>query len=202
MQDNGIALYRRFLAGDKGALEELIALYQRGLLRFIMAYVRDLALAEDVLTDVFLTLYYKRSFKERDDASLKTYVYKIARNKALNVLKQQARRKEVSLETLMEKGDGALNQTSQDAAFLYDEGYSPQEVLEKGDRAKALREALQRLKPEYREALTLRYLEDMSPETIAKITKRKPKQVYNLLSRGKAALKEELSSGGVTYEDF
>lgn len=202
MQDDGIALYRRFLAGDQGALEELIALYQRGLLRFILTYVRDLSLAEDVLTDVFLTLYYKRSFKERDDASLKTYIYKIARNKALNLLKQRARRKEISLETLLEKGDGVLNENLSETAVLYDEGYSPQEVLERGERAQALREALRRLKPEYRETLTLRYFEDMSPETIAKITKRKPKQVYNLLSRGKAALKEELSSGGVTYEDF
>ncbi len=202
MQDDGIALYRRFLAGEQGALEELIALYQRGLLRFILTYVRDLSLAEDVLTDVFLTLYYKRSFKERDDASLKTYIYKIARNKALNLLKQRARRKEISLETLLEKGDGVLNENLSETAVLYDEGYSPQEVLERGERAQALREALRRLKPEYRETLTLRYFEDMSPETIAKITKRKPKQVYNLLSRGKAALKEELSSGGVTYEDF
>ena len=202
MQDDGITLYRRFLAGDQGALEELIALYQRGLLRFILTYVRDLSLAEDVLTDVFLTLYYKRSFKERDDASLKTYIYKIARNKALNLLKQRARRKEISLETLLEKGDGVLNENLSETAVLYDEGYSPQEVLERGERAQALREALRRLKPEYRETLTLRYFEDMSPETIAKITKRKPKQIYNLLSRGKAALKEELSSGGVTYEDF
>ena len=91
MQDNGIVFYRRFLSGDERGLEQLIALYQRGLLRFLYGYVHDIGLAEDILTDVFMTLYYKRSFKEQDDASLKTYIYKIARNKALNAIKKRNR---------------------------------------------------------------------------------------------------------------
>lgn len=109
MEDNGILFYRRFLEGDERALEQLIALYQRGLLRFLYGYVHDVALAEDILTDVFMTLYYKRSFKEQSGASFKTYVYKIARNKALNALKKRNRRKELSLETLTEEnGEGGF----------------------------------------------------------------------------------------------
>ena len=92
MQDDGIALYRRFLSGDEGGLEQLISLYQRGLLRFIYGYVHDVFLAEDILTDVFFTLYYKRPFKETDNATFKTYLYKIARNKALNAVKKRNRR--------------------------------------------------------------------------------------------------------------
>lgn len=52
-EDNGIGCYRRFLAGDKEGLEELVALYQRALIAFIDGYVRDKALAEDVEIDVF-----------------------------------------------------------------------------------------------------------------------------------------------------
>ena len=201
MQDNGIVFYRRFLSGDERGLEQLIALYQRGLLRFLYGYVHDIGLAEDILTDVFMTLYYKRSFKEQDDASLKTYIYKIARNKALNAIKKRNRQKELSLEALTEKsGDAALDDTAKN--FLFGDVFSPEHALEKRERAKALNQALGLIKKEYRETLKLRYFDDLSPEEIAVITKKSTKQVYNLLSRGKAALKEQLLAGGIPYEDF
>ena len=201
MQDNGIVFYRRFLSGDERGLEQLIALYQRGLLRFLYGYVHDVGLAEDILTDVFMTLYYKRSFKEQDDASLKTYIYKIARNKALNAIKKRNRQKELSLDALTEKsGDAALDDASK--AFLFGDAFSPERALEKQERAKVLDKALASIKKEYRETLKLRYFDDLSPEEIAVITKKSTKQVYNLLSRGKTALKEQLLAGGIPYEDF
>ena len=201
MQDNGIIFYRRFLNGDERGLEQLIALYQRGLFRFLYGYVHDVGLAEDILTDVFMTLYYKRSFKEQDDASLKTYIYKIARNKALNAIKKRDRKKEVSYEELLEKGgDSALDETAK--AFLFGDSFSPEHTLEKQERALAIDKALLSIKKEYRETLQLRYFDDLSPEEIAVITKKSIKQVYNLLSRGKAALKEQLLAGGIPYENF
>ena len=104
MQDDGTLLYRRFLDGDVKALEQLIELYRRGLLRFIYGYVKDEGLAEDILTDVFCDLYFKRKFTERQDATLKTYLYTVARNKALNVLRKQRRQREFSLNILLETG--------------------------------------------------------------------------------------------------
>lgn len=201
MQDNGIELYRRFLNGDERGLEELIALYQHGLLRFIYGYVQDVALAEDIFTDVFLALYYKRSFKETDGATLKTYLYKIARNKALNAIKKRKRQREVSLDALMELG--AENPAKEGTPSLfYRVDNSPQNALEESERTKRVHEAMSQLKPDQREVLGLRFLEDMSPETIAKVTKRTKKQVYNLIARGKLALKEKLLEGGGTYEDL
>lgn len=200
MEDNGILFYRRFLEGDERALEQLIALYQRGLLRFLYGYVHDVALAEDILTDVFMTLYYKRSFKEQSGASFKTYVYKIARNKALNALKKRNRRKELSLETLTEEnGEGAFSET---AKLLFFDCGTPEQILEKQERKKAIDRALLGIKKEYREVLQLRYFEGLTPEEISAVTQKNPKQVYNLLTRGKAALKEQLLSGGVYNEDF
>ncbi|MBQ8295284.1 MAG: RNA polymerase sigma factor [Clostridia bacterium] len=192
MQDSDIELYHRFLDGDEQGLEQLISLYQHALLRFIYGYVRDVGLAEDVLTDVFLTLYYKRSFKEKDGVALKTYVFKIARNKALNVLKKRLRRKELSLESLTQDGNFALEDPVANA--------SPHDALETVERNQALYAALAKLKKEYRETLYLRFFQNLSPEEIAKITNKNVKQVYNLLSRGKNALKEELLSGGFPYE--
>ena len=207
MQDRDIALYRRFLDGDERALEELIALYQRGLLRFICSYLHDEALAEDIMQEVFITLYFKRSFKERDNASFKTYLYKIARNKSLNEIKKRTRKKEISLDLLEEKGTapsfGDNEQTSGEVALalqnLASEGI--EEFLEKKESALCLQEAINEIKEEYKEVLLLRYFENLSPEEIANITQKKSKQVYNLLSRGKVALKETLIRRGYDYEN-
>ena len=41
MRDSGTILYRRFLAGDAKALEELVRIYSDALVRFSFSYVHD-----------------------------------------------------------------------------------------------------------------------------------------------------------------
>ena len=187
---DGVTLYREFVHGNERALCGLIELYGRGLLRFIYGYVRDEFLAEDILSETFIEIYARKNFRETGRASFKTYLYKIARNKSLNVLKKRKRKKEVSLENI----------TRETEAFFYGEDIA--EGLERKTRAKILHAALKRLKPAYAETLLLRYFDGLSPERIATVTGRSKKQVYNLLARGKAALKETLLSMGYTYENF
>ena len=192
MQDEGLTLYRRFLNGDEGGLEALITLYQHGLLRFIYGYVHDIALAEDIFTDVFMTLYCnKHAFRVQDEGTLKSYLYKIARNKALNALRKRKRRKETSLDGLIENGVELFQNAN---AFHLFDFHDADFHLEKTEQATALHAALNTLPSDYTEVLILRYFEDLPPEKIAKITKRTPKQVYNLLARAKTALKEKLST--------
>lgn len=198
MQDEGLILYTQFLDGDMQALEKLIALYRHGLLRFIYGYMHDEGLSEDVFQETFVALYYKRFFKPKDGVSFKTYLYTIARNKSLNALKKQGKKREVSLDGLTEEGGDWLEG---EAVFVESERLSAQENLEQAERNERLRQAMQKIKEEYREVLILRYFEDLSPERIAKITKRNQKQVYNLLARGKIALKETLEKEGFISED-
>ena len=199
MQDDGIVLYRRFLDGDEKGLAELISLYHHGLLRFICGYVHDFALAEDLLQEVFVQIYMRRTFKAIDGVSFKTYLYKIARNKCLNELKHRKRKKELSLDALTEK-NAPLTEKVPDGILYATE--NADDTLENKQRTALIHTALSRLKDEYREVLLLKYFDDLPPERIAKITGKKIKQVYNLLARGKVALKEELLKGGTDYEDF
>ena len=55
---------------------------------------------------------------------------------------------------------------------------------------------------EYRETLYLKYFEELSPDEIAAVTGRRKKQVYNLLARGRAALRELLTAEGFDYENI
>ena len=53
---------------------------------------------------------------------------------------------------------------------------------------------MEKLPGDYREILYLRYFEELSPEEIARVTGRRKKQVYNLLARGRVAMKEILTA--------
>ena len=189
MQKQGLTLYRRFLNGDQRGLEELITLYQHGLLRFIYGYVHDLALAEDIFTDVFMTLYCRKiTFRGDNENAFHAYLYKIARSKTINALRKRKRRRETSLDGLMENG-----------AELFARDFTADEIhikMERTENATILQKALNALPPDYTEVLILRYYEDLSPEKIAQITHRTQKQVYNLLARAKNALKEKLTTEG------
>ena len=52
------------------------------------------------------------------------------------------------------------------------------------------------INPDYREALHLMYFESMEIDDISEVMGKNKKQVYNLISRGKVALKETLQSMG------
>ena len=76
----------------------------------------------------------------------------------------------------------------------------PETRLLEEERNRQLYAALDRIAPEYREVLLLQYMEDMAPADIARVTGRRVKQVYNLIDRGKLALRSELERMGFTYE--
>ena len=59
-----------------------------------------------------------------------------------------------------------------------------------------LYEAMSRINPEYRQALYLTYFEEMSADEVANVLKKNRKQVYNLIARGKEALKNRLMEMG------
>lgn len=181
MYDSGAELYRAWLAGDGTALERLIGAYSDALVRFAYSYTGETAAAEDVAADAFAVLIVKRKpFSE--GARFKTYLYKIARNKALDRLRKN-RRQAALPETLPADGD------------------AERELLG-SERDRALFACMRRLAPQYREILELTYFDGFSPEQAGKVLKKNRKQIYNLLSRARVSLKELLVKEGISHEDL
>ena len=88
--DADAELYRAWLAGNGVALESLVARHSDALVRFAYSYTGDEAAAEDVAADAFAVLVFKRRpFAE--GARFRTYLYKIARNRALDLLRRNRR---------------------------------------------------------------------------------------------------------------
>ena len=81
-------LIRRFADGDQLAMRTLFARYRVAIYRWLLRLVSDEALAEDLLSDVFLDVWRKAaSFEAR--SSVATWLLAIARYKALSARRQQ-----------------------------------------------------------------------------------------------------------------
>ncbi len=181
-RQDGMEYYRRFLNGDANALERLVQAYSDALVRFAYCYVKDSAAAEDIMEDAFAALIVKRrSFST--DSNLRAYLYKTVRNKSVDYLR--AHKKQISIsdvENVLVSTDG-------------------EEDVVRRVRNRAVYRCLTQLPPQYEEVLYLTYFEGYTPEEVCKIVKRNKKQVYNLLARAKASLKELLQKEGISHED-
>ena len=173
--DNGAASYRRFIDGDQEAFGEIVDLYRENLIFFIHRYVNDLDTAEDLAEDAFVELIvHPECFEGK--SSLKTFLFAIARNKAVDWLRKHKRMKPVPLD---EVGEIADLRTLEQAVAAE-------------DRKRRLSEALEQITDEYRIAIHLVYLEEMSYDDAGKIMGRSRKQIENLVYRGKKALRDIL----------
>lgn len=175
MQEDGLGSYRRYLQGDRAALEPLVETYSDALVRYASYYVRSAA--EDIAEDAFVALILKRK-QFREEGELKAYLFRIARNKCFDHLRRAWR-------------TAPLGEELPSADF--------ESTIEERDRKKALYAAMGRIEAGYRDVLLLVYIEGFSVEECTGILKKSRKQVYNLLARGKAALKKQLIKEG--YHD-
>lgn len=83
-------LVERTLAGDQGAFEQLVERYQSRLFALARQYTRTAMDVEDIVQDTFLKAYRKLdSFDHR--SSFYTWIYRIATNTILDVLKRRGR---------------------------------------------------------------------------------------------------------------
>jgi RNA polymerase sigma-70 factor (ECF subfamily) len=85
---NDEELIPRVQAGDSGAFEYLFKRYYSALYAFVCAYVDSAETAEEVVQDVFLRTWEHRARWE-PRGPVQTYLYKSARNRALDLIKHR-----------------------------------------------------------------------------------------------------------------
>lgn len=144
---------KRLRKGEEGAVRELVDSYASSLRRYLFSMVKNDQNAEELSQDVLLHfLNGLASF--RGECSIKTYLFRIAHNLALNHLSSATAR----YETL----PGDLPRVAVD-------GKSPQGIVQAGERAKALTDALSRLPPRQRAVVTLKTWQDFTFKEIASV---------------------------------
>ena len=170
-------IYGRFLKERKNAdFAVLLERHRDNLLLFVNGFVHNLEDAEDIMLDAFAaTAAGPVLFEGR--SSFKTWLYGIARNKALMHLRKHKYEAGVALEDVEEP--------------VSDEKL-PEANIILSEQKKTILNALKALQKDYRDTLYLIYFEDMSHDQVAKVLKKTKKQVYNLANRGRERLREIL----------
>ena len=70
--------YKKFLDGNLEGFENLVIKYKDNLIFFILKYIKDINLAEDIVQDAFVDIYiYKERYNFK--SSFKTYLFTIGR---------------------------------------------------------------------------------------------------------------------------
>jgi RNA polymerase sigma-70 factor (ECF subfamily) len=183
--DNGASSYRRFLDGDNSGLRDLIEEYRLPLQMFILSIVKSNETAEDAAIETFVKLASKKP-RYTGKASFKTWLFRIGRNTAVDMLRKERKTNTVSIEEM----NGAVPSQP-----------SPEDMYIKEERNRLLVSSMKKLKSEYYTMLWLRYFEDMQVKEIASVIKKSEGNTKVLLSRAREALKVQLGKDGFDYED-
>lgn len=186
------SLLERLRAGDATALETLMERFASRIYRVAHGITRSEADAEEVVQDVFLTLFRKAAgFEGR--AALGTWIYRVAANAALNRRRGKRVQLEVNLEdhlpTYLEDGHRAGDR----AYLLADWSPLPDERLLTGENRRVLDAALDGLPEHYRAVIVLRDVEELPIERIAETLGESVASVKSRLHRARMALRERLT---------
>lgn len=139
--------------GEPDAFRWLVDRYERRLLYFIRRTVDDPDRALDVLQEVWLTVF-RRIAALRAPEAFRVWLYRIARDKAVDQLRGDRRRKDAAGESI----DESTVHVSDHCEWI--------ECVEK---AELIHKLLESLTPAHREIVTLRFLEQMALDDIAAV---------------------------------
>jgi RNA polymerase sigma-70 factor, ECF subfamily len=149
--EDDAALVPRLRAGDRAAFDALVRRYQRPVFRLALRYVKSDADAADVVQRTFVRAW-KALPRFRGDASLRTWLYRIAINQSLNHLRDHRREQATDL------ADDALSTRAT----------GPTRIIE-GERSARVRAAIESLPPKQRLVLELRIYDDLSFREVAAV---------------------------------
>jgi RNA polymerase sigma-70 factor (ECF subfamily) len=177
--DRDARLVEQCLAGSEEACEELVRRYQDRVFALVYRITGDADRVEDIAQEAFLKAFRSlRRFK--GSSSFYTWLYRITINTALNAIRAQGRRQEVSLEGL-EGFEPSLRGKDE-----------PGESAARRQVANRVVEAIGKLDELYRVIVYLREVEEFSYEEIAQVVRLPVGTVKSRLFRARQQLKEEL----------
>ena len=157
------SLVERLKRGDQTALEAIFESYSGKLYRVAQRILGEAADTEEVIQDVFWTVYRKAaSFK--GESQLSTWLYRLTVNAALGRVRRGKKKKEVEYEEFMPKfqKDGHHRiRPVVDWSDTLDEKYAQEEIHA------LIGQALGQLKPIDKSVILLSDLEDLSDREIA-----------------------------------
>ncbi|ATQ45011.1 RNA polymerase subunit sigma [Caulobacter mirabilis] len=144
---------RRTASGDRAALEEIYRSTSGKLLGVVLRILPDRQEAEDVLQDVYLTVWRKADMFDAERASPITWLAALARNRAIDRIRSRGGRRFVSDDVVAEQADAAPLASEQ---------------LETGEDAARLKACLEQLEQARAEGVRQAFFGGLTYETLAR----------------------------------
>jgi RNA polymerase sigma-70 factor (ECF subfamily) len=173
------ALIAKIASGNRLAMQVLYARHHTRVYRFILRLVGTDALAEDLTSDVFLSVW-RQAHRFEARSAVTTWLLAIARYKAIAEL----RRRPV----------GSQNEESSD---ISDPADDPEVALQTKHRGEILRRCLSQLSAEHREIIDLVYYHEKSAQEVAEIVGIPRNTVKTRMFYARKKLSELLEARGV-----
>lgn len=178
--EEDIRLYNEFIIGNNDAFEKIMNKYKTSLIYFIQRLVKSADIAQDIAQDVFV--YILINEKNYDfKYSLKTYLYTIAKCRALNYLKAQ--KKLLSI----------------DEIIVYDDDFDEKVFF--NERTLNLRKAIDKLPSKYQIVIYLVDIDELEYKDICKILNKSLPSIKILIHRARKSLKSILSKEANKFEE-
>jgi RNA polymerase sigma-70 factor (ECF subfamily) len=139
---------------DREAFTHLFDHFGPRLKAYLMRIGADETMAEEVAQDVMVTLWRKASLFDRSKSSVATWLFRIARNRRIDVLRRK-RAINVDTETLVIEDESLPD---------------PNETMDEATRQKRIRKALKQLPPEQLQLVELAFFTELSHSQISEET--------------------------------
>ena len=170
-----ILLYRISGKRDAEAFAELYDAYVAPVYRFVYLKLSNKEEAEDVTSEVFMRTWdYLIQDETKPVDSFRALIYRIARNKVIDVYRERAKRKECSID------DVAEIHVEANMHVMVDVGIESERVFR----------FMKQLKQEYQEIIHLKHIEGLSVREIAKILGKSSGNIRVILHRAVKKLQE------------
>lgn len=177
-KEHPIELMRRAKAGDTAAFGDLYQMYLTPIYRYVFVRVREKTLAEDIAQTVFLKVFEARERFEDTGTPPLAYFLTVARNTLIDHFRK--------------KKDVLGADDDFDFENISGADPTPLETSMLREDTERLHKALRFISSDQREAITLRYLNNLSNEEIASYMGKTEENVRQLQSRGLRALRTHM----------
>jgi len=181
LDEKSDALLKRAARGDEQAFLALYQKHQSALYRYALRMTGSPWAAEEVVQEVFLVLIREPQKYQPDRGELGAFLFGVARNRVMKQLEKIPR--EMSLDVM--NADGSVWREPEDPL-------TPMMIAEKRERIEQVREAVLDLPAEFREAVVLCELEELSYEEAANVCGCPIGTIRSRLHRGRALLLAKL----------
>ena len=153
-------LLRLIAHASTEAMEEFYNRYFRQVFGLAIVVVKDRAVAEEITQDVFWRVWKNAGAYQKDRAQVNTWLMRIARNRAIDVLRARKTRHEQ--QTISLEDSPRLERASHE---------TPQTTLEAALQQERIRSAVDQLPAEQQQVVMLMYFKGYTQQEVAKLMK-------------------------------